>query len=40
MLTLLIIAVLIALMAFAVIRHVQARNSKTINHPHRHLRRR
>ncbi|WP_275556549.1 hypothetical protein [Mixta sp. Marseille-Q2659] len=40
MFKLIIIAVLIALMGFAISRHWKVRNEKTVSNPHRHFRRR
>ncbi|MGD8162412.1 hypothetical protein [Pantoea alhagi] len=40
MLKLIIIAVLIALMGYALTRHWKVRNEKTVNNPYRHSRRR
>ncbi|WP_256470532.1 hypothetical protein [Mixta hanseatica] len=40
MLKLIIIAVLIALMGYALSRHWKVRNEKTVNNPYRHSRRR
>ncbi|WP_276308278.1 hypothetical protein [Mixta theicola] len=40
MFKLIIIAVLIALMGFALSRHWKVRNEKTVNNPYRHSRRR
>lgn len=38
MLMLIVVAVLIALMGFAITRHWKDRNDKTVSSPHRHLR--
>ncbi|MBP2167077.1 hypothetical protein J2125_000269 [Erwinia toletana] len=40
MLMLIVVAVLVALMGFAITRHWKVRSDKTVSNPYRHLRRR